>query len=369
MRARLEAKDRGVADAAASLGPVLDDAERARMGEQAVDAGDDDEVEIEEQHRAAEIVELGREARQLAPAGVRRRIGQLDRRQGPAFDLGPDAGRIVGQADEAVRQREMARDHREQPVDVVRSIAIAPSHAEHASPAARGAASDQRRPGGCRGRSGRAPRPRAWRRSAPGWLSISASTCCQRAKPTTSPASHCRTRPSIASAGPMSCAPARVASWLRVSAWMVRRRCSSTTSSYRPASASRSQGVRGRRALQQVAQVPELEAGVEREVDRARDRAPRCRPGRPPRPPRRPGTCRAAPPARRARSPSMPCAAIVLDHLVEARAAGLARRMPFELPEHARDAGREAVDAGAHVDRRRQVAQEPLVPRASASRA
>ena len=48
------------------------------------------------------------------------RIGQLDRRQGTAFDLGPDAGRIVGQADEAVRQREVARDHREQPVDVVR---------------------------------------------------------------------------------------------------------------------------------------------------------------------------------------------------------------------------------------------------------
>ena len=50
---------------------------------------------------------------------------------------------------------------------------------------------------------------------------------------------------------------------------------------------------------------------------------------------------------------------MVLDRLVEALPLGL-REDAVELAEQARDAGREAVDAGAHVDRRRQVAQEPL---------
>ena len=49
------------------LGPVLDDAEIARMLEQGVDALDDHDVEVEEQDRPVEIVELRREAAELAP--------------------------------------------------------------------------------------------------------------------------------------------------------------------------------------------------------------------------------------------------------------------------------------------------------------
>ena len=67
MGARPIAVDRGIADPAAWPGPVLDDAELARMAEQAVDVVDDDQVEIQEQDRPRQIVELPREAAELAP--------------------------------------------------------------------------------------------------------------------------------------------------------------------------------------------------------------------------------------------------------------------------------------------------------------
>src|SRR3546814_16801298 len=60
------------------LGPVLDDAEVARMLEETVDVVDDDEVQVEQQRRPFETAEAGREGAELAPGPVLYRFRQRD---------------------------------------------------------------------------------------------------------------------------------------------------------------------------------------------------------------------------------------------------------------------------------------------------
>src|SRR3546814_13399359 len=112
------------------LGPVLDDAEVARMLEETVDVVDDDEVQVEKQRRPFETAEAGREGAELAPGPVLYRFRQRDVGHRQAFDSGLDPGRVIGEADEAERQRQVARHHRMQDVDELGTIGGAPLHAD-----------------------------------------------------------------------------------------------------------------------------------------------------------------------------------------------------------------------------------------------
>ena len=60
-------EDAGVPDLFGLIGPIPDDAEIARMVEERLDFARDDEVEVEEQGRPLEVVDLRSEKTELVP--------------------------------------------------------------------------------------------------------------------------------------------------------------------------------------------------------------------------------------------------------------------------------------------------------------
>ena len=100
------------------------------VGEKVVDVAQDDDVEVEEECRAAQAVQVGGEGGEFAPAAFGQAVGQVKRGNGVADDSGVDAVRVVGEAVGGKRQGEVARNHAVQAVDVFGRVFVAPFHAE-----------------------------------------------------------------------------------------------------------------------------------------------------------------------------------------------------------------------------------------------
>ena len=95
-----------------------------------VDVAQDDDVEVEEECRAAQAVQVGGEGGEFAPAAFGQAVGQVKRGDGVADDSGVDAARVVGEAVGGKGQGEVARNHAVQAVDVFGGVFVAPFHAE-----------------------------------------------------------------------------------------------------------------------------------------------------------------------------------------------------------------------------------------------
>ena len=128
------AVDRRVAGVVALL-PVADDQEVARMVEEAVHVADDDDVDVEEEDvtlefRAAGRGERGRERDELGPTTLRSAGRQLEAGDREGLDAGVEAGLVVREADEAMRDGQVAAHHGVESVDVFRAVLLAPLHAK-----------------------------------------------------------------------------------------------------------------------------------------------------------------------------------------------------------------------------------------------
>ena len=100
------------------------------VGEEVVDVAQDDDVEVEEERRAAQAVQVGGEGGEFAPAALGQAVRQVKRGNGVADDSGVNAARVVGEAVDGEGQGEVARDHAVQAVDVFGGVFVAPFHAE-----------------------------------------------------------------------------------------------------------------------------------------------------------------------------------------------------------------------------------------------
>ncbi|MDT4861208.1 hypothetical protein FQZ97_958040 [compost metagenome] len=126
----------GVARAIA-LVPFLDHGERTGLLEERVQAVDDDDVQVEKQRAALQVVQRVGEAGQLEPAVAEGpgfalvELVKADRRDRLDFDGGIDALGIVGQTDETKWPVQVAPDHAVQFVDVFGAVFLAPLDAQH----------------------------------------------------------------------------------------------------------------------------------------------------------------------------------------------------------------------------------------------
>ena len=239
----------------------------------------------------------------------------------------------------------MAAHHAAERVDVVGTVAASPLHAQHGRHAGGSGG-----PGGRRSRAGRArgSRPRSWRdRCRP--------DCRAR---TGGAASGRNRRPRSASqladhllhgggAGVDVGPDAAAGEGLDGQAAMLLGQIL-----VQPGERDALPMVARARALHRSPQPAEMELGVEREVGAAGGRDRRCRPGRRPRSPRRPGTDRAgrrggAPAPARCRGPD--------DRrpLWPKRRRSISGRTASSWSSRLRDAGPEALDRGADVERAR----------------
>jgi hypothetical protein len=128
--AQLKAVDGGVAGYPPGPLPVVDDQELTRLLEEGGDVIDDHHIQVEEQGRAAQAVQIGAEGGEFGPAPLGQAGGQVERGDRQAGHLRPDALAAVGQADEAKGSAQMALHHRVEAIDVLGAVLAAPFHAQ-----------------------------------------------------------------------------------------------------------------------------------------------------------------------------------------------------------------------------------------------
>ncbi|WP_439648594.1 alpha/beta hydrolase [Hydrogenophaga flava] len=127
---------RGVARAIL-LVPFLDHDELALLLEERVQAVQDDDVQVQEQGAALQVVQRVGERGQLEPAVTEGpgfalvELVEADHGDGLDFDGGVDAGAVIGQADKTERPVQVAADHAVQLVDVLGAVLLAPLDAQH----------------------------------------------------------------------------------------------------------------------------------------------------------------------------------------------------------------------------------------------
>lgn len=117
MRSGGKAEDRTVTHLAVALGPVVNDAERARQLKKRIQRAGNDEIKIQKQRRAFQIAQLGREQGHLAPRrhpapflGFRL-VRHVTGGQGLALNISRNAAAVFGKTDKTVRTPEVARHH------------------------------------------------------------------------------------------------------------------------------------------------------------------------------------------------------------------------------------------------------------------
>ena len=118
-----------------ALLPVADDQEVSGMIEEAVHVADDDDVDVEEEDVTLELRSAGRGQRrrerdEFGPAPLGSAGRQLEAGDRESLDTGVEPGLVVRQADEAIRDGQVAAHHGVEPVHVFWAVFLTPLHAK-----------------------------------------------------------------------------------------------------------------------------------------------------------------------------------------------------------------------------------------------